>query len=86
MFKGALIMNRRGFLGYLAAIAGTTVAPLPVVDTVPVKLLPAIVPVKYSILTELYMSHQAMEDIRNWSVYQTDEVTRKEIYTGGFNP
>ena len=31
-------MDRRGFLGCLAAIAGTTVVPLPVVDTVPVKL------------------------------------------------
>lgn len=69
-------MDRRGFLGCLAAIAGTTVVPLPVVDTVPVK---------YARLTELYMSPEAMEDIRNWCVDQIDEVARKEIYTGGFN-
>jgi len=32
-------------------------------------------------LTDLYISPEAMEDIRNWNVDQVDEVTRREIYT-----
>jgi hypothetical protein len=32
------------------------------------------------ILTDLYVSPEAMEDIRNWGVDQVDEVTRREIY------
>lgn len=32
------------------------------------------------ILTDLYLSPEAMEDIRNWNVDQVDEVTRREIY------
>jgi hypothetical protein len=32
-------------------------------------------------LTDLYVSPEAMEDIRNWGVDQVDEVTRREIYT-----
>jgi len=31
-------------------------------------------------LTDLYLSPEAMEDIRNWNVDQLDEVTRREIY------
>lgn len=31
-------------------------------------------------LTDLYMSPECMEDIRNWGVDQIDEVTRREIY------
>jgi len=31
-------------------------------------------------LTDLYMSPEAMEDLRNWGVDQVDEVTRREIY------
>ena len=34
-------------------------------------------------LTDLYVSPEAMEDIRNWGVDQVDEVTRREIYTAG---
>jgi hypothetical protein len=34
-------------------------------------------------LTDLYVSPEAMEDIRNWGVDQLDEVTRREIYTAG---
>lgn len=30
-------------------------------------------------LTDLYMSPEAMEDIRNWNVDQVDEVTRRQI-------
>ena len=33
------------------------------------------------LLTDLYVSPEAMEDIRNWGVDQVDEVTRREIYT-----
>lgn len=39
-------------------------------------------------LTHLYMSPEAMEDIRNWGLDQIDEVTRREIYMaddGTFN-
>jgi hypothetical protein len=32
-------------------------------------------------LTDLYISPEAMEDIRNWGLDQIDEVTRREIYT-----
>ncbi len=31
-------------------------------------------------LTDLYISPEAMEDIRNWNVDQVDEVTRREIF------
>jgi hypothetical protein len=33
------------------------------------------------VLTDLYVSPEAMEDIRNWGIDQIDEVTRREIYT-----
>lgn len=32
-------------------------------------------------LTDLYVSPEAMEDLRNWNVDQVDELTRREIYT-----
>ena len=32
-------------------------------------------------LTDLYVSPEAMEDLRNWNVDQVDEITRREIYT-----
>ena len=32
-------------------------------------------------LTDLYVSPEAMEDIRNWGMDQVDEITRREIYT-----
>jgi hypothetical protein len=34
-------------------------------------------------LTDLYVSPEAMEDIRNWGVDQVDEITRREIYVAG---
>lgn len=34
-------------------------------------------------LTDLYLSVEAMEDIRNWNVDQIDEVTRREIFVSG---
>jgi hypothetical protein len=33
------------------------------------------------LLTDLYVSPEAMEDMRNWNVDQIDEFTRREIYT-----
>jgi hypothetical protein len=33
------------------------------------------------LLTDLYVSPEAMEDIRNWGLDQVDEITRREIYT-----
>ena len=32
-------------------------------------------------LTDLYVSPEALEDVRNWGLDQIDEVTRREIYT-----
>jgi len=32
-------------------------------------------------LTDIYVSPEALEDIRNWGLDQVDEVTRREIYT-----
>jgi hypothetical protein len=34
-------------------------------------------------LTDLYVSPEAMEDIRNWGVDQLDEISRREIYVAG---
>lgn len=34
-------------------------------------------------LTDLYLSPEGIEDIRNWGVDQVDEVTRREIFTSG---
>jgi len=31
-------------------------------------------------LTDLYVSPEALEDVRNWGIDQVDEVTRREIY------
>jgi hypothetical protein len=32
-------------------------------------------------LTDLYVSPEALEDVRNWGIDQVDEVTRREIYS-----
>ena len=34
-------------------------------------------------LTDVYLSPEALEDIRNWGLDQVDEVTRREIYRAG---
>ena len=34
-------------------------------------------------LTDMYLSPEALEDIRNWGLDQVDEVTRREIYQAG---
>lgn len=36
--------------------------------------------VNRGLLTDMYLSPEAMEDIRNWGVDQVDEVTRREIF------
>ena len=36
-------------------------------------------------LTDLYVSPEALEDIRNWGMDQVDEVTRREIYMSSEN-
>jgi hypothetical protein len=36
-------------------------------------------------LTDMYVSPEALEDIRNWGLDQVDEVTRREIYTASEN-
>ena len=34
-------------------------------------------------LSDVYLSPEALEDIRNWGIDQVDEVTRREIYLAG---
>jgi len=34
-------------------------------------------------LTDIYVSPEALEDIRNWGLDQIDDVTRREIYSAG---
>ena len=34
-------------------------------------------------LTDIYMSPEGIEDIRNWGIDQVDETTRREIFTAG---
>jgi len=36
-------------------------------------------------LTDLYVSPEALEDVRNWGMDQVDEVTRREIYIASEN-
>lgn len=36
-------------------------------------------------LTDMYVSPEALEDIRNWGLDQVDEVTRREIYSASEN-
>jgi hypothetical protein len=36
--------------------------------------------IKQSALTDIFLSPEALEDIRNWNVDQVDELTRREIY------
>lgn len=41
--------------------------------------------VNRAVLTDLYVSPEAHEDIRNWGIDQVDEVTRREIYVADDN-
>lgn len=83
--------SRRGFLGFIASLPFVGY----VSDYVPVILTKRIFGGNPHIsfakcgtkksrnkLKDLYCSPEAMEDIRNWSIYQKDEVTRREIYCG----
>jgi hypothetical protein len=36
-------------------------------------------------LTDLYMSPEAIEDVRNWGIDQLDEVSRREVYVAADN-
>lgn len=36
---------------------------------------------KRSVLSDMYVSPEAIEDIRNWGIDQVDETTRREIFT-----
>jgi hypothetical protein len=38
-----------------------------------------------AVLTDLYLSPEALEDIRNWGLDQVDEITRREIYIASDN-
>jgi hypothetical protein len=35
------------------------------------------------LLTDIFMSPEGVEDIRNWGIDQVDDMTRREIFTGG---
>lgn len=39
--------------------------------------------VKRGRLTDVYLSPEALEDVRNWGVDQIDEITRREIFKAG---
>lgn len=39
--------------------------------------------IRQSALTDLFVSPEAIEDIRNWGLDQVDELTRREIYLAG---
>ncbi len=39
--------------------------------------------IRRSRLTDVFCSHECVEDIRNWGYDQIDEITRRELYTGG---
>ncbi len=41
--------------------------------------------VKRGKLTDMYLSPEALEDIRNWGVDQVDEITRREIFVAADN-
>lgn len=40
---------------------------------------------RQSVLTDLFLSPESVEDIRNWNLDQVDEVTRREIYVSTDN-
>jgi len=41
--------------------------------------------VKRGRLTDMYLSPEALEDIRNWGIDQVDEITRREIFVAPDN-
>ena len=64
-------MDRRNF--FKVAAAAVTVPALPDI--------PLEKPFDYS---DLYMSREALEDIKNWNCDKIDDETKKEIYQTGF--
>jgi len=66
-------MDRRTFI---QATAACLIAPV-IPQALPEPILPA--PVKFN-YHDIYISPEALEDIKNWGVDQIDETTRREIY------
>ena len=71
-------MDRRTFIQTTAACLITPVIP----QVLPEPILPTPTFIKREELCKLYLSPEALEDIRNWGVDQIDEKTRREIYVG----
>lgn len=67
--------SRRNFLGVIASL------PLIKYSTLPRRQVRI---KRYGKLTNLYVSPEALEDIRNWGVNQIDVSTRKEIFANGW--
>lgn len=72
------MLNRRQLLKGL--FGGIVAVPLlPLLDlTSPTFIAPLSHKFDY---TDLYISPEALEDMRNWSIDHIDKVTRKEIYS-----
>lgn len=66
-------VNRRSFIKAAIGLL------LPTLAVVPVATKPT-----QPRLTELYISPEALEDIRNWEVRQIDEMTKKQIFLHGW--
>jgi hypothetical protein len=69
-------MKRRNFLAMLGALC---LAPFLPEETHKIVLFPH----QRKVLQDLYLSPEALEDIRKWGVDQIDKQTRKEIYACG---
>jgi len=69
-------INRRTFIQAAVGALGVAVCPSTK------GILPAPTPpLKSYNLSSIYLSKEALEDIRNWAVDQVDEETRREIYS-----
>jgi hypothetical protein len=75
-------MKRRSFIKGLVALALAPVAAVASTST-PAKPLDHVV--NKGVLKDLYVSPEAMEDIRNWCVDSIDEDARKEILRDGWD-
>ena len=74
-------MKRRNFLKFAAALPFISYLK----PTVPVEPVIAEVPrLGCFAYKEIYLSPEALDDIRNWAVDSIDKKTRKEIYSGGW--
>ena len=86
LFRRSFIKGALGLLLAPLALVGkperATGGLIPSGDYIPALHTPSesvLVDEKYR---KLYMSPQALEDIRNWGIEQVDEETRREIYSG----